>query len=86
MTEIVLPGMVARRRGLIINISSMTAVKILSNIYGATKAFVHYFSQSLSYEYEEAGVLIRVIVNYHFNLLRLESFIGSSGGCLCLVT
>ena len=61
MHEIVLPGMVKRKRGLIINVSSGTALKPMFPIYGASKAFVDHFSTALSYEYESAGVRIQVL-------------------------
>ncbi|CAK8690237.1 unnamed protein product [Clavelina lepadiformis] len=61
MTQIVLPGMVERKRGLIINVSSLAAVKPVKyiSLYGATKAFVNHFSQALSYEYESKGITIQ---------------------------
>ena len=61
MHQIVLPGMVGRKRGLILNISSTTSLQPMFAIYGATKAFVNYFSEALSYEYERKGVTIQVI-------------------------
>ena len=60
MTEIVLPGMVERRRGLVINVSSQIAIRPALSIYGSTKAFMDYFSQALSYEYENKGIVIQV--------------------------
>ena len=49
MTRAVLPGMVARDRGHIINIGSTAAAYPYpgGNAYGATKAFVHQFSLNL---------------------------------------
>ena len=63
MTEIVLPGMVKRRRGLIINMSSSVAGRHMFTVYGATKAFADYFSQALSYEYEDKGVTVQVLAS-----------------------
>ena len=60
MHEIVLPGMVKRKRGLILNISSTTALQPMFCVYGATKAFVDYFSEAVSYEYEDKGITIQV--------------------------
>lgn len=49
MTRALLPGMVARGRGLIINIGSVAGTYPYpgGNVYGATKAFVHQFSLNL---------------------------------------
>ena len=61
MTEIVLPGMVNRRRGLIINVSSQSAIRpLMLSIYGSTKAFMDYFTRTLSLEYESKGITIQV--------------------------
>ena len=60
MTEIVLPGLVERQRGLIVNISSASVFLPMATIYGATKSFVHYFSEALSFDYENHGILIQV--------------------------
>ncbi len=49
MTRAVLPGMVARNRGHIVNISSIAGVYSYAggNVYGATKAFLTQFSLNL---------------------------------------
>jgi 3-hydroxy acid dehydrogenase / malonic semialdehyde reductase len=49
VTRAALPGMVARDRGLIVNLGSTAARYPYpgGNVYGATKAFVHQFSLSL---------------------------------------
>ena len=62
MTQLVLPGMKSRKRGLIMNMSSFSAIRpipILS-IYGATKSFVDYFSKAIAIENEGSGVEIVV--------------------------
>lgn len=53
MTRLVLPGMVERKRGAILNLSSSAGVtpSPLLSLYGATKAFVDKFSQELHAEY-----------------------------------
>jgi 3-hydroxy acid dehydrogenase/malonic semialdehyde reductase len=49
VTRAVLPGMVARNRGLIVNLGSTAAIYPYpgGNVYGATKAFVRQFSLNL---------------------------------------
>ena len=66
MHQVVLPGMVKRKRGLIVNISSTTALKPMFPIYGGSKVFIDYFSQALSYEYEDKGITIQVEVLCEF--------------------
>lgn len=64
MTRIVLPQMVERSRGVIINISSMAA-KIpnpLLCVYSATKAFVDKFSDDLQIEYKRNNIIIQSVL------------------------
>nr|XP_045609346.1 inactive hydroxysteroid dehydrogenase-like protein 1 [Procambarus clarkii] len=63
MTKLVLPGMLARNKGAIINIASMSAHSPTPSlgIYSATKAFVDYFSSSLHWEYRDTGLTIQTI-------------------------
>ncbi|EHA99749.1 Testosterone 17-beta-dehydrogenase 3 [Heterocephalus glaber] len=62
MTGIVLPQMVSRGRGVIINVSSLVSERgILSTaLYSATKTFVQYFSEAVGAEYSPHGVTIQV--------------------------
>lgn len=57
-TRMVLPGMLDRKRGLIVNVSSL-AGGINSGyvgVYGATKSFVNSFSETLQLEYSSCPV------------------------------
>jgi short-subunit dehydrogenase len=58
-----LPGMMARRRGAIINVASTAAFQPLPHmaVYGATKAFVLSFSEALYAEAKPAGVKVLAI-------------------------
>jgi len=64
LTHAVAPGFVARGNGMIINIASIAAVapELLNGVYGATKAFVLAFSQSLRHELAEKGVRVQVVL------------------------
>ncbi|CAH2986209.1 unnamed protein product [Chilo suppressalis] len=63
MTAIVLPEMVKRGKGVVINISSGTAVfpSALLAIYGASKAYVRKLSQCLHTEYADKGIIVQSV-------------------------
>ncbi|XP_052850034.1 very-long-chain 3-oxoacyl-CoA reductase [Drosophila gunungcola] len=63
MTALFLPGMIAQRRGVIINLSSTAGVipNPLLSVYSSTKAFVNKFSDDLQTEYKEHGILIQSV-------------------------
>ncbi|XP_045058875.2 very-long-chain 3-oxoacyl-CoA reductase-B isoform X2 [Desmodus rotundus] len=63
MTAIVLPQMVSRSKGIIINISSLLGKKPypLFSAYSASKAFVRSFSQAVGAEYFAQGVLVQTV-------------------------
>jgi short-subunit dehydrogenase len=58
------PGFVARGGGSIMNIASISALapEILNGVYGATKAFVLVFGQSLHHELGDKGVRIQTVL------------------------
>ncbi|XP_035864577.1 hydroxysteroid (20-beta) dehydrogenase 2 isoform X2 [Sander lucioperca] len=66
MTRLVLPGMVERGTGLIINISSEAGVRPqpLLSLYSATKIFVTYFSQCLHAEYKSKGIIVQCVAPF----------------------
>ena len=56
VTRAVLPGMVERKRGVIINLSSFLAYGgPLLSVYAASKAYVMQFSNDLQLEYQDSG-------------------------------
>src|SRR3984957_12538142 len=62
-TRMVLPGMVARRRGHIIKLGSVDGTYPYpgGNVYGGTKAFVHQFSLNLRSDLHGTGVRVTCI-------------------------
>ncbi|ETE70245.1 Estradiol 17-beta-dehydrogenase 12, partial [Ophiophagus hannah] len=66
MTQLVLPHMVERSKGIIINITSFSALMPSSfvTLYSASKSFGDSFSQALSLEYKEKGVLVQTVRPY----------------------
>lgn len=63
MSKLVLPAMVAKRKGVIVNISSMSGVRCvpLIAVYSGTKAYVEFFSEALTEEYRSKGVIVQCI-------------------------
>jgi len=64
LTYAAVPGFVARGSGAIINIASIVGVapEMLNGVYGASKAFVVAFSQSLKHELVDKGVRVQVVL------------------------
>jgi len=63
MTYMVLPRLIAKENGAIINISSLVSLNPtpLMNVYSSTKIFIDYFTESLWYEYKNQGVTIQYV-------------------------
>ncbi len=64
LTYAVVPGLVKRGSGTIINIGSIVGIapERLNGVYGGTKAFVLAFSQSLRHELAGTGVTVQVVL------------------------
>jgi len=59
MTHIVLKGMLERKKGVMIHVSSASAslpVPLLT-VYSASKAFVDFFARALQWEYRDKGII-----------------------------
>ena len=63
LTKLVLPGMLARRRGRILNVASTAAFQPgpIMAVYYATKAYVLSFSEALSSECARTGVTVTAL-------------------------
>lgn len=63
LTKVVLPGMIQRGSGKILNVSSIAAFapNPLSSIYGASKAYVKSFSEAVNEELKGTGVTITAL-------------------------
>jgi len=64
MTRLVMPRMTEKRKGVVINLASISAESIvpLLSLYGATKAFVAHFSENLHAEYSKMGVHVHLVI------------------------
>mmetsp|Transcript_46836 Transcript_46836/g.69656 ORF Transcript_46836/g.69656 Transcript_46836/m.69656 type:complete len:323 (-) Transcript_46836:137-1105(-) len=67
MTRFVLPGMVERKRGAIINISSGSAMYSLPLLaaYSAAKSYIEKFSRALNAEYKSKGVTCQCQIPFY---------------------
>ena len=78
VTRHLLPGMVERGRGHVVNLGSVAASYPYpgGNVYGATKAFVHQFSLNLRADLVGSGVRVTCIepgmADTEFSLVRLK--------------
>ncbi len=76
MTRAVLPGMVERGRGHVVNLGSVAGTYPYpgGNVYGGTKAFVHQFSQNLKADLIGTPVRVTVVepgmVDTEFSVVR----------------
>jgi 17beta-estradiol 17-dehydrogenase / very-long-chain 3-oxoacyl-CoA reductase len=84
MTKLVLPKMVEKQKGVIINISSQSGLRPvpLLSVYSATKAYVEFFSAAVSEEYKSKGIIVQCIspgfVATKMSKIRKASFFAPS--------
>jgi 3-hydroxy acid dehydrogenase/malonic semialdehyde reductase len=77
-TRAILPGMVARGRGHVINLGSVAGTYPYpgGNVYGGTKAFVHQFSLNLRSDLHGTGVRVTCVepgmAETEFSLVRFD--------------
>jgi 3-hydroxy acid dehydrogenase / malonic semialdehyde reductase len=78
LTRLLLPGMVERGRGHVVNVGSVAGRYPYpgGNVYGATKAFVHQFSLNLRADLVGSGVRVTCVepgmADTEFSLVRLQ--------------
>ncbi|KAK3132302.1 hypothetical protein QOZ80_6AG0519270 [Eleusine coracana subsp. coracana] len=81
VTQAVLPGMLKRKRGAILNIGSGSSAVLpsdpLNAVYSATKAYVDQFSRCLYVEYKSKGIDVQCEVPLHV-ATKMAPFIESS--------
>ena len=69
LCKLVVQKMIQRRTGRIMNVSSLAALQPgpLMNIYYASKAYIHFFSEALANEVKGTGVTVTVLLPGLFN-------------------
>ncbi|KAK4264990.1 hypothetical protein QN277_026100 [Acacia crassicarpa] len=89
VTHIVLPGMLQRKKGAIVNIGSGAAIVIPSDplyaVYAATKAYIDQFSRCLYVEYKKSGIDVQCQVPLYVatkmaSIKRSSFFVPSTDG------
>ncbi|KAM7509218.1 hypothetical protein LguiA_019671 [Lonicera macranthoides] len=89
VTQVVLNGMIKRRKGAIVNIGSGAAIVIPSDplytVYAATKAYVDQFSRCLYVEYKKSGIDVQCQVPLYVatkmaSIRRSSFFVPSTDG------
>jgi len=83
LTRAVVPAMVERERGWILNVSSMASLQPtpLNATYGATKAFVTSFSESLHEELRTSGVKVTAVLpGFTRTEFQERAGLGGTGG------
>jgi len=66
MTRIILPKMVERRNGLVVNLSTIASTVPMPMLatYSASKAYVNTLTQALQVEYQDKGIRFEVLTPY----------------------
>ncbi|GAA6063013.1 hypothetical protein JCM10212_002654 [Sporobolomyces blumeae] len=79
VTKLVLPGMIARKRGLILSVGSFAALipSPLLAVYSGSKAFLSTWSQALGSELQGTGVEVELL-NTYFVVSKLSKIRRSS--------
>lgn len=77
----VIPQMCMHRRGIIVNISSITASRVFrgQSVYGGTKAYVEAFTKGIAAEYAKKGVRCNCVAPGSIDSGSLQKLIVSTG-------
>ncbi|XP_049847499.1 hydroxysteroid dehydrogenase-like protein 1 [Schistocerca gregaria] len=69
ITKIILPRMMERKKGAIVNIASTAALQPtpMFAVYSATKVYMDYFSQALQYECKDHNVSVQTLIPWFVN-------------------
>ncbi|CAB0018085.1 unnamed protein product [Nesidiocoris tenuis] len=69
MTRIVLPQMLLRKKGAVVNVSSSSELQPLPlmTVYAATKAYIRSFSEALRVEYQSEGITVQHLSPFFIN-------------------
>lgn len=64
MTKLIMPSMVKREKGVVINIGSASSVipSPLLTVYAASKAYVDKFTEGIEMEYSKKGIIVQSIL------------------------
>uniref|UniRef100_A0A8I5R8M5 Inactive hydroxysteroid dehydrogenase-like protein 1 n=1 Tax=Papio anubis TaxID=9555 RepID=A0A8I5R8M5_PAPAN len=67
MVHVVLPGMVERKKGAIVTISSGSCCKPTPQLaaFSASKAYLDHFSRALQYEYASKGIFVQSLIPFY---------------------
>ena len=87
LTRALLPSMVEKKRGVIVNISSFAGIYPMGliSVYSATKSYMTFFTQALQQEYSGSGITIQsvnplLVVSKMSKVKRASFFIPSPDG------
>ncbi|NWR77281.1 HSDL1 protein, partial [Centropus unirufus] len=78
MTHIVLPGMVKKKKGAIVNVSSAACCQPtpMMTTYGASKTYLDYFSRALQHEYGSKGIVVQSLTPFVI-VTKMSAFLTS---------